>query len=232
MRKPRAINPWSVFSGVLVPLYRTIALIDGFNLYHAIASLRRPELKWVNLKALSGTFINTSTEQLDEVFYFTAYANHVAAPVLQAQKAYLKALKIAAVRPILGFFNKKDRKCPNCSHKWASHEEKETDVNIASYLIDLAYQNIFDRALVISNDSDLGPAIRLVRKRFPEKRITTIAPPNYYHSNELIQASSDKARIRPEHLEQALFPALVEGSTGLSVSCPQEYTANAAYAEA
>lgn len=69
MRKPRAINPWSVFPGVLVPLHRTIALIDGFNLYHAIASLRRPELKWLNVKALAAIFINTSTEQLDEVFY-------------------------------------------------------------------------------------------------------------------------------------------------------------------
>ncbi len=67
MRKPRAINPWSVFSGFFVSLHRTIALIDGFNLYHAIAGLRRPELKWVNLKTLATTFINTSIEQLDEI---------------------------------------------------------------------------------------------------------------------------------------------------------------------
>lgn len=232
MRKPRAINPWSVFSEVFVPLRKTVALIDGFNLYHAIANLRRPELKWVNLKILSRTFINTSEEQLDAVFYFTAYADHVAAPALQAQKKYIKALKIADVQPILGFFKKKDRRCPKCNHNWNSHEEKETDVNIASYLIDLAYQNAFDRALIISNDSDLGPAIRLIRKRFPNKRITTIAPPNYYHSNELIQASSDKARIRVEHLEQALFPTVVESSSGLIVNRPKEYTAEASYSEA
>ncbi|MGC1879183.1 MAG: NYN domain-containing protein [Rhabdochlamydiaceae bacterium] len=215
-----------------MPLHRTISLIDGFNLYHAIASLHRPELKWINLRVLSGIFINTSTEQLDRVYYFTAYAEHVATTILQAQKAYIKALEISAVHPILGFFKKKDRKCPSCSHKWSSHEEKETDVNIASYLIDLAYQNAFDRALIISNDSDLSPAIRLIRKRFPEKRITTVAPPNYYHSNELIQASSDKARIRPEHLEQSLFPALVKDTSGLlSVSCPEEYATLAAYSK-
>ncbi len=215
-----------------MPLHRTIALIDGFNLYHAIASLHRPELKWVNLRILSGIYINTSIEQLNEVYYFTAYAEHVAATILQAQKAYIKALEISAVQPILGFFKKKDRKCPNCNHKWSSHEEKETDVNIASYLIDLAYQNKFDRALIISNDSDLGPAIRLIRKRFPEKRITTIAPPNYYHSNELIQASSDKARIRPEHLEQSLFSALVQNTSGtVSVACPEEYISGIAYSK-
>lgn len=213
-------------------LLRTVSLIDGFNLYHAIASLKQPELKWVDLKILSSAFVNTSTEQLIKVFYFSAYADHTSPGVVRAQKAYIKALEIAGVFPVLGYFKKKDRKCPNCSHKWASHEEKETDVNIASQLIDLAYQNAFDRALVISNDSDLSPAIRLIRKRFPEKRITTIAPPNYYHSNELIQASSDKARIRPEHLEQALFPALVKDPSGLvSISCPKEYTLEAAYAD-
>lgn len=232
MRKPRAINPWSVFFQTSMPLHRTIVLIDGFNLYHAIASLHRPELKWVDLRALSGVFINTSLEKLDEVFYFTAYAEHVAPSVLQAQKAFIKALEITAVQPILGFFKKKDRKCPSCSHKWSSHEEKETDVNIASYLIDLAYQDRFDRALIISNDSDLSPAIRLVRKRFPTKRITTIAPPNYYHSNELIQASSDKARVRLEHLEQSLLPDLVKDSLGsLSILRPEEYASSTVYSK-
>ncbi len=211
-------------------LHRTITLIDGFNLYHAIASLRRPELKWVNLRILSGIFVNTSSEQLNGIFYFTAYAEHVAEGTLQAQKAYIKALEIAGVQPVLGYFKKKDRKCPGCKHKWFSHEEKETDVNIASHLIDLAYQNAFDRALLISNDSDLSPAIRLIRKRFPDKRITTVAPPNYYHSNELIQASSDKARIRLEHLEQSLFPVIVKNDSSLtSIACPEEYTSRAAY---
>lgn len=149
----------------------------------------------------------------------------MAASVLQAQKAHIRALELTAVNPILGNFKKKERKCPNCSHKWSGHEEKETDVNIASYLIDLAYQNAFERALIISNDSDLTPAIRLIRKRFPEKRITTVAPPNYYHSNELIQASSDKAHIRLEHLERSLLPFLVrDASSFITISCPVEYS--------
>ena len=91
-------------------LHRTIALIDGFNLFHAIASLHRPELKWINLRILSGIFINTSIEQLNEVFYFTAYADHVAAAVLAAQKAYIKALEIAAVKPVFGLLQKEGKK--------------------------------------------------------------------------------------------------------------------------
>jgi hypothetical protein len=72
----------------------------GFNLYHAIANLHRPELKWINLRILSGIFVNTSTEQLNGVFYFTAYAEHVAATVLQAQKAYIRAAQKNLCKPM------------------------------------------------------------------------------------------------------------------------------------
>ncbi len=205
--------------------HRVISFIDGFNLYHAISSLHRPELKWIDVRMLSRAFLRPLSEQLLKVFYFSAYADHMPEPVQKSQRAYIEALKLKQTTPVLGQFKKKDRKCPNCRHKWIGYEEKETDVNIASFLIDLAYQDAFDRALVISNDSDLVPAIRMVRKRFPLKRITTIAPPNYYHSNELIQVSSDKARIRLEHLEHSLLPSQIVDASGLvSISRPQEFT--------
>ena len=87
MRKPRAINPWSVFSEVLVSLHRTIAFIDGFNLYHAIASLRRPELKWVNLKTLAAIFINTSIEQLEQAL-FPAFVGDLTGLSVNCPKEY------------------------------------------------------------------------------------------------------------------------------------------------
>lgn len=207
---------------------RVIVFVDGLNLYHAIIRLQRPELEWVDLRALAKCFINSNFEQLTDLFYFSAYANHTIEPSQKCQKAYIRALELTAVKPILGHFKVKDRKCPACKHNWVGHEEKETDVNIALFLLDLAYQDLFDRALVITNDSDLAPAIRKTLQRFPKKRITTIAPPNYYHSNELIQASSDKARIRIEHLERSLFPEVVtDASRLISISRPLEYSPKA-----
>ncbi len=203
---------------------RVVVFVDGLNLYHAIASLRRQELEWVDLRALSKAFLNSNFERLIDVFYFSAYAHHTTESAQKCQKAYIRALELTTVKPILGHFKEKDRKCPDCRHKWIGHEEKETDVNIALFLLDSAYQNLFDRALVITNDSDLAPAIQMTRKRFPEKRITTVAPPNYYHSNELIKVSSDKARIRVEHLENNLLPPVItDASRLISVSRPAEY---------
>lgn len=203
---------------------RVVSLIDGFNLYHAIKRLHKPYLKWVDLRVLSQVLLKNNSEELQSVLYFSARAIHFNQLVRERQQAYIKALELSGVTPILGQFKKKDRFCPNCKHKWTGHEEKETDVNIALYLLDLANQNAFDRALVISNDSDLVPAIQLVRKRFPEKIITTVCPPNTRHSNELIQVSSNKTKIRSKHLEQCLLPDIVYGEDEIDmVVRPIEY---------
>ncbi|HSX11141.1 MAG TPA: NYN domain-containing protein [Chlamydiales bacterium] len=203
---------------------RVISFIDGFNLYHAISTLRRPELKWTDLRALSKVFLKSYSEELVGVYYFSAYAEHIAEAKQKCQRDYIKALELKAVKPILGHFKKKNRKCPSCDYQWIGHEEKETDVNIALFLLNLAYHNAFDRALVISNDSDLAPAIRMVRSEFPHKQITAIAPPQYHASHELVHAASDKSKIRVDHLERCLLPIVVSDITGLiSVHRPEEY---------
>jgi hypothetical protein len=64
----------------------------------------------------------------------------------------------------------------------------------------------------------------MVRKNFPQKLITTIVPPHYTHSNELIKASSEKAKITTDHLERCLFPQVIYDAGGnIVVSRPVEY---------
>lgn len=203
---------------------RIICFIDGFNLYHAINRLKTPHLKWLNLWSLSSVFIRPKSQKLVDVIYFSAYADWLP----QSKKRhtqYVKALVSSKVSTVLGKFKQKDRKCPKCHHKWCGHEEKETDVNIALALLDLAYKDKFDHAFLISNDSDLAPAIHMVRKNFPQKLITTIVPPHYTHSNELIKASSEKAKITTDHLERCLFPQVIYDAGGnIVVSRPVEYS--------
>ena len=206
---------------------RVVCFVDGFNLYHAINRIGDQCLKWVDLWALSSVFVRPKSQQLVDVFYFSAYPDWL----LQSKKRhvqYVKAITAFGVKPVLGKFKFKDRRCPDCGHKWHGHEEKETDVNIALAMLNLAYQDRYDHAFLISNDSDLAPAIRMVRRHFPEKRITTIVPPHYFHSNELIQASSEKAKISVDHLKRCLLPPIVYDAGGnIVVSCPKEYLVQA-----
>lgn len=209
---------------------RVISFIDGFNIYHAICRLKAPHLKWLDLRKLSELFIGSQSEQLSQVLYFSSFATHVPEMAQVRQKAYIAALQLRGVKSILGQFKHKERFCPHCSTRWFGHEEKETDVNIALGLLDLASQDAYDRALLFSNDSDLAPAVRKVLERFPDKRITIVAPPLSRQCNELIHAASDKTKIKPHHLERCLLPEIVSDASGLiSVKRPIEYTSVAAF---
>ena len=70
---------------------------------------------------------------------------------------------------VLGRFKEKERSCRACKATWKDHEEKETDVNIGLALARDAYENCFDRAVLITGDSDLTPAVRLVKAKFTRK---------------------------------------------------------------
>lgn len=48
--------------------------------------------------------------------------------------------------------------------------KKETDVNIALAMLDLDYKDKFDHAFLISNDSDLAPAIHMVEAQKKQKQ--------------------------------------------------------------
>lgn len=203
---------------------RVICFIDGFNLYHAIDKLNKPHLKWVNLKNLASVFIRSRSQKLIDVYYFSAYANWLIKSK-ERHVQYVKALHYAGVKLIIGKFKSKSRKCPKCEFCWNGYEEKNTSVNIAITLLNLAYKNEYDHAHLISNDSDLVPIIHAIKDNFPKKIVTIISPPHYYHSNELIKASSNnKAKIKVHHLKRCLFPKNILDDKGkIITTCPKEY---------
>lgn len=109
---------------------RVAVLVDGYNLYHAIDGLQRNDLKWLNLRALSEMLVSPDAGSIvSDVLYFSAYATWRKDQYARHQ-TYVKALKTANVKVILGNFKRKDHSCNNCGSEWIAHEEKETDVNI------------------------------------------------------------------------------------------------------
>ena len=205
-------------------MIRATSFIDGFNLYHALKRLNGPHLLWVDLWRLSEAQLAGRTESLTATYYFSAFANWLSAEKAR-HKEYVAALEWAGVTPVMGHFKNKDRKCPSCNHIWQGHEEKETDVNIALYLLNEAYKDTYDKALIISRDSDLKPAIAMVRQEFPAKEIVVIAPPHLGHSVDLLNVASAKKKITKKQIERCLFPAVIKGGNGEILSKrPEAYT--------
>ena len=91
---------------------KTIAYVDGFNLFHAIDELGRPELKWVNLWSLSESLLREG-EELVEVNYFSAYATWMPAKY-KKHRDYTAALQFEGVNLVLGQFKDKFVKCKKC----------------------------------------------------------------------------------------------------------------------
>lgn len=195
-------------------MIRVCTFIDGFNLYHAIDDLTDNRLKWLDLKKLVGHFLDPKIHELIDVYYFSAFATWKK-DAYSRHLLYEKALKNSGVKTVMGKFKEKDRYCRSCNARWKAHEEKETDVNIALYLLDGAYQDLYDEAIVISQDSDLFPAIKLVKQRFPQKTIKIITPPNMRHSKEMAQIVGKKlGKIQLVHLERSQFPEIVQNGSG------------------
>jgi hypothetical protein len=191
---------------------RVIAYIDGFNLYHSVDDLDKPHLKWLDLKALAASICGGS-ETLVETKYFTAHATWLPGPFLR-HKAYVAALKHVGVTCYIGHFKEKHRHCAKCGARWIAHEEKETDVAIAVELVAEAFLNRFDRALIISADSDLAPAIKTVQAHFPKKSVNVIAPPGRKaHARDL----NPLFEITAGRLAKCLLPASAKDASGAAV---------------
>lgn len=206
-------------------MVRVIFFIDGFNLYHAVKSLQANHLKWLDLKTLCKNFAPSPQFTIENIYYFSANATWLP-DAFRRHKVYLQALKSTGVIPVLENFKEKDRDCKQCGSLWKAHEEKETDVNIALHILDQAYQNKFDRAVIISADSDLLPAIKLAKERFPEKQFRILTPVNRKHSWDLVNAVGGKKNanhVKRIHIERSLFPEKIILPSGKEIIRPKEY---------
>ncbi len=179
---------------------RIACFVDGFNLYHAIRDLGHDHLKWVDLWRLMEFFLAPTVHRIVSVDYFSAFAFWMPGP-LARHRRYVKALKSVGIVPVMGRFKVKDRSCRECGCIWEAHEEKESDVNIALWMLDGACRDEFDRAHLVTGDSDLVPAVRLLRKRFPDKPVKVIAPPERRHGKDVARAATSLASLKRVHLE-------------------------------
>ena len=96
-----------------------------------------------------------------------------------------------------------------------------TDVNIAVEILSDAYDDKFDRALIISGDGDLVPPIRKVASM--GKRVTVAFPPRRI-SYKLRDVANDSLIIGRGNLSKGRFPQTVRKPNGFELTCPVKWT--------
>lgn len=202
---------------------RVACYIDGFNLYHAINDLAKPHLKWVDLKALADSLCRNN-ETLVKVAYFSAYATWLPGPYARHRK-YIAALRHLGVECHIARFSEKTASCLKCKAVWKQHEEKETDVHFSLTLLEDAIDDVFDRAIIISADSDYVPAVRRVRARFPGKQLFVATPPDRYgKARGLLNVCNSGTAITKGRIARCLLPATIADANGALIATrPVEY---------
>ena len=91
-------------------------------------------------------------------------------------------------------------------------EEKGSDVNLAAHLLNDAWKELFEVAVVISNDTDLVTPIRMVTTE-RKKPVVIVCPGRWQMAPKLANVASHVRHIRPAMLKAAQFPDHLPGTT-------------------
>jgi uncharacterized LabA/DUF88 family protein len=201
-------------------LERVIVYIDGFNLYFGMNEAGYARYKWLNLYLLSENLLKND-QILVEVKYFTSKITNNSKKEVR-QKIYLEALNEVGVRIYLGHYQKTNIKCFYCGNSWVSFNEKMTDVNIATEMLNDAVNDRYDMAMLISGDSDLLPPIKLIHKSYGDKRVFVAFPPR--RSNYSIKENAKGSYIiGRKKIADSQFSTIIHKKDGYVLTKPKEW---------
>lgn len=212
---------------------RVSFLIDGFNLYHSVKNashdlkLKGKGTKWLNIHSLCNSYLHLfgKDSRIEEIYYFSALANHLQAvkpDVVKRHLVFIDGLKSTGVQVELGRFKRKSIICTHCRKMITRHEEKETDVAISAKLLELFMLNKCDMVVLVTGDTDLAAGVKVAQKLFPQKEIC-IAFPYKRKNKELKKLVPTSFQIGAKSYITHQFPDPITLKNGNSLIKPQSW---------
>ncbi|MCB1219287.1 MAG: NYN domain-containing protein [Planctomycetales bacterium] len=207
--------------------------VDGFNVYFGLKALmskrQRACYKWLDYWALGEGLVQSSPhaatgDKLVSVKYFSALVEDDRNKAGK-HAAYIEALKSRGVEVILGRYYTQIETCrnPSCSYTWRRGEEKQSDVAIGIHMLADAYKGMYQKAILVTGDSDQVPTIKAVRKAFPGRSVVLAYPPERSRNNDLESVLESGATMRfNKWLAQCQLPAAIKVN-GKLIRCPEEW---------
>lgn len=150
----------------LANMERVMIFIDGSNLYHGLkACVGHARLDFRRFSELL-----CGPRRLVHTNYYTVPLRQSDNPSQYAgQQKFLSRLRqIPRFTTHLGRLVDRQRQetCPDCSKKFSVgyQTEKGVDVQIAAHMLAFAFDNQYDRVILISQDGDFAPVVEEVRR--------------------------------------------------------------------
>lgn len=209
---------------------KVAVLIDGFNLYYHMDNYKFRRYKWLNFSKLFRNYVN-SRDNLS-IHYFTtinyedilAYKNKKEKfdEKLKRHLALIKAEESFGVIVHYGYFKDIEFTCRKCGHINFIRREKQTDVGIGSYLTYLAFSLNIEKFIILSGDTDLISAIKIVKENTKQIRIDLVLPPGDTRS-EISDYCNNTHILKEDVLRDSLFPISFENKQKELIVCPKEW---------
>ena len=218
---------------------RVNCYVDAFNFHYGV--LKGGPYKWLNIaEFLRLTLARCMPDpfQIGRVKIFTALLD--GSELVRAQKAHLRAMRAAApnVEIILGKFHFTEARMLDAAdgvmRRVVKIEEKGSDVNLALHMLNDAWEDRYDCAAMVSNDSDLAGALRMVRSRGKRAGIVFPSLPSRSParrrklSASLKRFADFRARIYEDDLASAQLPSRVVRPDGAVFEKPPAWRKRAA----
>ena len=217
-------------------MVRVVALVDGSNLYHSLKEFDRDpisgkplgekhHLKWLNINSLVRALLHPKNDELQGIWYFSATAHWNDVDARRRQESFFQALEFTGLSTEIRGHKRNTSRCPKCQKQFKTYVENGNDVAFASRILELAFDDVFDKMLLFTADSDFVPAVETVRRRFPEKEIIVVMTSGRSrNSRELVSSASGLIKLQEYHFERNLLPAVVENRQGKTISRPDRYS--------
>jgi uncharacterized LabA/DUF88 family protein len=176
--------------------------------------------KWLNISLLTKNLLQAN-QDLQGIKYFTSRVSNN--PDKQKrQSTYIEALESVGVKIYYGHYQRDTVECSRCGNIWPKFNEKMTDVNIATHMLNDAYQDKYDMAMLVSGDSDLVPPIRTIHEIFKTKRVFIAFPPKR-HNNSVSLVAKGSLTIGRKKLVDSQFDNDITKSDGYILKKPKEW---------
>lgn len=199
---------------------RSVFLIDGFNLYHAIDDC--PQFhghKWLDPMKLARVY--APKEAIIAVFFFTALPPWDAFKRTRHQRLLDVYADLGVIiRP--GLFKPTQATCRLCGKTYDTYAEKLTDIHICLELLRMGEEDLADRVYLVTGDNDQAASVRAFRAKFPEKQVVLITPP-FRKAAELQSVTNTDRGMTVVQLQKSLLPDPYKFKDGRVYPKPQNW---------
>jgi uncharacterized LabA/DUF88 family protein len=205
---------------------KSIIYIDGFNMYNG--SLSGTTHKWLNLEKYF-----TKLRQHEDVLCIKYFTAKMDGDKGTRQEVYLRALStLSRVSVIVGRYKQKTVTCrvANCTlsgqRLFKTWEEKRTDVNIAVHMVNDALSQACTTQVLVSGDSDLVPALNMIKEQVPRQNLIVYVPARDEHRGAAVEirSAADKDATLPVAMfKHCQFPAEIDDGAGGKIRKPSSW---------